>query len=336
MKKNSISLSLLIMICGVLHGQSYHFSQFFSTPLLTNPAHTGFTDGPYRVASNFRSQGMSGGSPYFTGYISADFSPLKTYLPAGHKAGLGMYVMNDKSLNSALQTNSIGLSAAYNVGLDQAGINSLGLGLQGTYNQRRIDYSKLTFGNQFGSAGYNPSLPIGEALPFSSDVNKSYFDANAGIIYNASLADKAFFAGASVYNILRHKDNFLPEEFKMPTRYIFQAGSQIKAGEEGNVYFSLTHMGQANANETTIGGAYGLQLTNDGMKNEVTFGMWYRFKDAIIPYVGYYNKGFRLGLSYDYTVSDAKTGAQIRNGYELTLMFSAIDKLTLKTSVPWY
>ena len=247
-----------------------------------------------------------------------------------------MYVMNDKSLSGALQTNSIGLSAAYNVGLDKSGINSLGLGLQGTYNQRRIDYSKLTFGNQFGSTGYNPSLPIGETLPFSSDVNKSYFDANAGIIYNASMADKAFFAGASVYNILRHKENFLPEEFKMPTRYMFQAGSQIKAGEEGNVYFSLTHMGQAKANETTIGGAYGLQLTNDGMKNEVTFGLWYRYKDAIIPYVGYYNKGFRLGFSYDYTVSDAKTGSQIRNGYELTLMFSAIDKLTLKTSVPWY
>src|SRR5688500_1323822 len=103
MKKNSITLALLIMVtASVLHAQSYHFSQFFSTPLLTNPAHTGFTDGPYRVASNFRSQGMAGGNPYFTGYISADISPLKTYLTACNKAGLGMYDMNDQSLSGAL------------------------------------------------------------------------------------------------------------------------------------------------------------------------------------------------------------------------------------------
>lgn len=117
---------------------------------------------------------------------------------------------------------------------------------------------------------------------------------------------------------------------------MLQAGSQIKAGDDGRMYFSLTHMSQAKANETTLGGAYGIQLTNDGIRNEISFGMWYRFQDALIPYIGYYNNGFRVGLSYDYTVSSAKTGGEIRNGYELTLMFSAIDKLTLKTSIPWY
>lgn len=320
----------------MLQAQSYHFSQFFSTPLLTNPGHTGFTDGPYRVASNFRTQGMSGGSPYFTGYVSADISPFKQYLPVGHKAGVGMYVMNDKSLSGALQTNSIGLSAAYNVGLDKKGISSLGLGLQGTYNQRRVDYSKLSFGNQFGSAGYDASLPIGETLPFSSNVNDSYFDVNAGIIYSASMENRAFFGGASVYNIVKHNDNFLAEEFKMPTRYLLQGGSQFKAGDEGKLYFSLTHMGQAEANETILGGAYGLQITKDEKKSEVSFGAWYRVKDALIPYLGYYNNGFRVGLSYDYTVSDAKTGSQVRNAYELTLLFSAIDKLNLTTTIPWY
>lgn len=327
---------LLLVISGMLQAQSYHFSQFFSTPLLTNPAHTGFTDGPYRVASNFRSQGMSGGSPYFTGYISGDISPFKQYLPAGHRAGLGIYVMNDRSLSGALQTNSIGFSTAYNVGLDKKGSSSLGVGLQGTYNQRRVDYGKLTFGNQFGSGGYDPSLPIGETLPFSSNVNDSYFDVNAGIIYNVLMENRSFFAGASVYNIVKHKDNFLAEEFKMPTRYMLQAGSQFKASEEGKLYFSLTHMAQAKANETILGGAYGLQITKDEKKPELLFGAWYRFKDALIPYVGFHNNGFRAGLSYDYTVSEAKTGAQIRNAYELTLLFSAIDKVNLKTTIPWF
>ncbi len=323
----------LFMVSTVLQAQSYHFSQFFSTPLLTNPANTGFIDGPYRVATNFRSQGMSGGSSYFTGYLSADFSPFRNILSEGHKAGVGMYVMNDQSLNGALQTNSIGISTAYNVGLDENGEYSLGVGFQGTYHQRRIDYNKLSFGNQFGGGGYDPSLPIGEAL---GDANKQYFDVNAGIVYNIMLEDKSFFAGISAYNILKHKENTFSDEFKMPTRYVIQAGTQVYVGDYGKAYISLTHMGQAKANETTIGGAYGIQLGERDIKNEINFGMWYRLKDAIIPYVGYHYNNFQVGLSYDYTISSLKTASQVKNGYELTLIYKAIDKTELKTLIPWY
>src|SRR5215218_3437332 len=105
--KNYFSLmSIALCMCIGVRGQSYHFSQFFSTPLLTNPANTGLMDGPYRVATNFRAQGLSGGSPYMTGYISADISPFKEKLLEGHKAGIGVYVMNDQSLNGALKANS--------------------------------------------------------------------------------------------------------------------------------------------------------------------------------------------------------------------------------------
>ena len=128
----------------------------------------------------------------------------------------------------------------------------------------------------------------------------------------------------------------MEEEYKMPTRYVVQAGGQVFVGEAGKIYFSLTNMGQANANETTVGGAFGLQLGESAIRNEVSFGLWYRYKDAIIPYVGYYYQGFQLGLSYDYTVSELKTATQVRNGYELTLIYRANDKAKLRTAIPWY
>ena len=62
MKKSILNLLVAVLMAGGVGAQSYHFSQFFSTPLLTNPANTGFTEGPYRLASNFRSQGMQGGN----------------------------------------------------------------------------------------------------------------------------------------------------------------------------------------------------------------------------------------------------------------------------------
>ncbi len=332
--KNICFLLVVLLLPGTeMEAQSYHFSQFFSTPLLTNPANTGFIEGRYRLASNFRSQGTPGGSPFFTGYLSADISPFKETLTAGHKAGAGIYIMNDKSLNGGLQTSSIGMSTAYHVGLDENGENSFGVGLQGTYHQRRIDYSNLSFGSQFGSGGYDPALPQGEVF---NNPKQNFFDANAGIVFNANGEDKSFFGGVAVYNILRHKESDILDEFKMPTRLVVQAGTQVFVGDYGKVYASLTHMAQGGANQTTFGGAYGIQLNERKLKNEVAVGMWYRLKDAVVPYVGYYYEGFHIGLSYDHTVSALKTGAQLRNGYELTILYTAIDKRQFKILVPWY
>ena len=322
----------LLTISKSAWAQSYHFSQCFSTPLLTNPANTGFTEGPFRLSSNIRSQGTNGGTAYYTGYLSADVSPLRSKLPEGHKAGLGIYAMNDRALNGAVQTNSIGMSAAYHVGLDQYGEHSIGLGVQGTYNQRRLDFSKLTFENQYGPRGFNAALPIGEPLDFQS---RQFFDLNAGILYNANLEQKSFFAGLAVYNILQHQDNSLSNEFKMPTRITFQSGGQLWTGEFGKAYFSMTAMSQAKAYELTVGGAYGHQLM-EGDKNELMAGLWYRYKDAVIPYLGYGTKTVQVGLSYDYTVSAMKAGAQVRNGYELTLQYKAFDNRELKVLIPWY
>jgi type IX secretion system PorP/SprF family membrane protein len=331
MKKVFIGFFILFS-AGLVKAQSYHFSQFFSTPLLTNPANTGFTNGPFRISSNFRSQGMQGGSSFFTGYLSADASPLRDRLTEGHKAGIGLYVMNDQSQGGALRTNSVGLSAAYHVGLDIYAEESIGLGLQGTYNQRRLDYSKLSFENQFGPVGYDPTLPIGEAFNTQSS---NFFDLNAGVVYNRNIDNRSFFAGLAVYNILRPKQNILEEEYSLPMRFTFQAGSQFPLSTESNAYFSLTAMHQGGATEATLGGAFGFNIT-EGAKNELIGGLWYRYKDAVIPYIGYHGNSFQAGLSYDYTVSGLKTGAQIKNGAELTLIFKAPDNRELKANIPWY
>ena len=322
----------LLLLNSFLSAQSYHFSQFFSTPLLTNPAHTGFTDGAYRVASNFRSQGTANGNNFFTGYVSGDLSVLGKHLTAGHKAGVGIFVMNEQALGGAIQANSIGVSAAYNVGFDSYGEQSLGVGVQATYNQRRLDYNKLKFENQFGPGGYDPSLAVGEPLDFNS---RQAFDVNAGVLYNISLFDKIFFVGASAYNILGHGDNIWADEFKMPRRFSFQTSAQFFLGESGKLYSSLTSMHQAGASELTVGAAYGLQVT-EGDKNELIGGVWYRYKDAVIPYVGYQRGELQFGFSYDYTVSGMQTATQVRNGMEMTLLYKPNDKKELKVLIPWY
>jgi type IX secretion system PorP/SprF family membrane protein len=328
-------LILILVLLGLSvtgKAQSYHFSQFYSTPLLINPAFTGNTEGPYRAATNFRSQWTQGSTPYLTGSVSFDFNVLRKHIPEGDKAGMGIYLMNDQSLGGVLQTNSVGFSTACTVSLDEYNDHSIGAGLQGIYNQRRIDYSRLSFENQFGSNGFDPALPVGEPLNVSS---KGYFDMNAGLLYHYRHDYNSFFGGFAIYNVLSHKENMLAEEFSMPVRYTFLAGGSIAVGYDGTLYTSLNYMDQAKAKDITIGMAYGIQI-GSGKKQELYMGLWHRLKDAVIPYLGYLLNGFQFGLSYDYTVSKVKTSGAVRNGYELTLLYTAEDKTELKRLIPWY
>src|SRR5688500_6495438 len=90
------------LLAFVSYGQSTHFSQFYSTPLLINPASTGLTYGPYRVASNYRNQWNDAGSAYKTFTISGDAQILKNKMAEGNTLGLGLALVNDKTLEGAV------------------------------------------------------------------------------------------------------------------------------------------------------------------------------------------------------------------------------------------
>jgi type IX secretion system PorP/SprF family membrane protein len=317
---------------SVCYAQSYHFSQFYSTPLLNNPAFTGFTDGAFRVSSNFRSQWSQGSTPYLTTALSFDARLFRNVIPENNKAGAGIYFMNDQSSGGALQTNSLGFSMAYNLSLDQFQEHSIGVGLQGVFNQQRIDYSKLSFETQYGSNGYDPSLPVGEPLNLGSGI---HFNANAGIQYHYKHDYNSFFGGVAVYNTFKPDKNLIDKEFQPPMRLSFLTGGQIAIGYDRTVYTSLSYMNQAKANEFTVGGAYGIQIGED-RRQEIDFGIWYRVKDALIPYIGYQLNRFQFGLSYDYTVSGIKSAGQVRNGYELSLIYTVADKSEERRLMPWY
>jgi hypothetical protein len=79
---------------------------------------------------------------------------------------------------------------------------------------------------------------------------------------------------------------------------------------------------QAKAHNTEIGGAYGINL-NPEQESPTTiyFGSWFRFGDAIIPYVGLDFGEFQLGATYDVNVSSLRPGSDTRGGAELSLIY---------------
>lgn len=315
-----------------MQAQTYHFSQFYSTPLLVNPAATGATQGPYRIAANYRSQWSKESSPYTTLTVSGDAHILKNALAEGNVLALGLTFLNDKTMEGLVQTNSFALSAGYHIALDVEQIQTVSVGFQGSYNERRMDFSGLAFENQYGNNGYDPTLPTGEP---TQGGKKYYADLNAGAMYTFMLEDRSMFAGISMYNILRKQENYLTEQFKTPSLLSAMAGGDIDVGVNSSFYFSGNYRQQGNSRELTLGMAYGVFVDPEGY-SAFRVGMWHRLKDAIIPYAGLTYKGLQLGCSFDYTVSSARTRSEMRNTFEISLVYLGEDKTEIKRLIPWY
>ena len=72
-----------------------------------------------------------------------------------------------------------------------------------------------------------------------------------------------------------------------------------------------------------LGAALGFILNDvDDYTSTVFYaGSWYRFGDALIPYVGLEFGRFRLGATYDVNLSKLRTASNSRGGFEVSLIY---------------
>jgi len=146
---------------------------------------------------------------------------------------------------------------------------------------------------------------------------------NAGVIYNGSTNGyNNFYLGASMYHINRPKESFQGGEFLLPARFTLQGGFKLPIASYHTLHFSANHSMQAGAHNTVVGAAFGLNTNNDEENPvNVYLGSWYRFGDAIIPYVGLEFGNLHFGYTYDVNTSSLKPGSNMRGGNEISLIF---------------
>lgn len=319
-------LFLTVIICAALlcesKAQDPNFSQFFASPLTLNPALTGKFDGVYRVAGNYRNQWPTIFNAFRTYTLSYDMGILKNSIPENDQFGLGVMGFADDAGDGVLKTNAASLSLAYHKALDENGYGQIGAGFQVAYTSKRLDVSKLTFEDELTPTGFVQGTT---QETFSGQrVSVSYFDVNAGLLYTGSTNGyNSFYLGASMYHINRPKESFQGDQyFILNSRFTFQGGGRIPIGQYNYLHFAANHSMQAKAHNTMIGGAYALNVNADESDPvNLYFGSWYRFNDAIIPYVGLEFGEFHLGVSYDVNISSLKPGSNVRGGAELSLIY---------------
>jgi type IX secretion system PorP/SprF family membrane protein len=322
MKKVAFVFGFIVSFVFNAGAQDPHFSQFFSSPLTLNPALTGKFDGTFRAAGNYRNQWPAFNNVYTTSTLSIDFSILNKIIPENDTWGVGIIALTDKAGGGVLTNNYIGLSTAYHKALNEDGFSQIGLGFQGVYGQKSLNYNKLIFSDQLTPLGYDLTTPSADIANITIP-NISYFDVNAGIIYTVSTTDKNnFYVGASMYHINRPKESFIGGSWNVAARTTVSAGGYFPVSDVLTLHTSGIYQVQGKSTETTFGGALSTSLNNDDKNpTNVYGGMWMRWKDAIIPYVALEFAGMRIGASYDINTSSLKSGSQSRGGMELSLIY---------------
>jgi type IX secretion system PorP/SprF family membrane protein len=319
-------LILLLALATVTRAQDPGFSQFFASPLTLNPALTGKFNGVLRVAGNYRNQWPSINNAFITSTVSLDAPILRNKLPDNDVWGIGLMAMTDKTASGILTSNFLSLSTSYHKALDEDGLHSIGVGFQGTYANKSLDGTRLTFEDGLQLDGTWLRSPT-EAIN-SEYVSVHYFDMNLGVLYNASTnGNNNYYFGASAYHLNHPKESFLGvDTINVPTRYTGHFGGYFPVtGSASTIYLSGLYNYQAGAHEFVLGGAWEITADDDPTSPTNFYaGLWGRFSnvtDAIIPYVGLDWGNFNLGVTYDVNVSALQTASQARGGIEISLIY---------------
>jgi len=104
----------------------------------------------------------------------------------------------------------------------------------------------------------------------------------------------------------------------IPVRFLLHGGLSFNISERTSIVPHVLYMHEGTASEAMFG-TY-VQL-NVNPETDVMIGGYYRYKDAVAPFIGFDIKNFVVGISYD--VNTSKLGSMSRNvnSFELSLTY---------------
>lgn len=346
MKKLKFVFVALTFLTGIGRAvaQDPSFSQFFSSPLNVNPALTSQINSNWRIISNYRNQWIGPNNPYSTGTVSFDAklfqNSVTNYVDEITRVGIGGMMLYDQTLAGAVKGSFGSLNISGNVRLKQSNgyeMNGykirhiskikmdlgaeqrIGAGIGISYGNRRVDFSKLTFENQFNGTIFDASLPSGES---GLSNMKPFFSANAGLLYSYINDGVNFDFGVAAFHINKPKQTVLDNDNEyLAPRYIVHTNYERAMSDNVVLNTNGIYQYQSGASYFSLGAAVGYYLSSDeNFPQMANVGLWYWSKNAIIPYVGYTYGNFQLGVTYDITISKLREAPQRMQTFELCLI----------------
>lgn len=308
-----------------------HFSQFYETSILRNPALTGVFAEDYKLSAIYRDQWSSISNPFVTTLVSAE-THIHVTQEATDFVSFGVLAYYDKAGSIDRKILSVYPAINYNKSLEDEHNSFLSVGFTGGYMQYSFDPSKATFNNQYVNNAYNSANPSGENLPNSK---LGMWDLGAGVNFNSSTGQSnqvTYVIGASGYHFTQPKNSYYKDpSIVMDMRWNINGAMNGMLNEDIAFQLQGNYAVQGSFNEIIGGGLIGWNRSTEGDQPVFSLfgGLFYRFQDAIIPTIKIRYKDYAFGISYDVNVSTLKAATSMRGGYEISLfktgLFHEVD-----------
>ena len=300
-----------------------HFTQYNNAPLLVNPANTGFSNFyDYRLGINNRTQWAGTNIPYKTFSAWGDAQLFKNKLQESW-LGIGGILLNDVAGTGSLTSTKVFGNVAYHQMLDDN--NLLSFGISGGFVQKRVDYTKLIFDNQWNGDFFDIDAKSGETFIANS---VSYVDLNAGINYSWYATDNFYFnMGISAMHLNNPNETFFSTSVvspKISTRYNGFINATIKVSDNAILSPMLYYSKINTSSEFVIGLNGQYNLSGEGGNTQLLYGAYYRYRDAISPTIGFQLSSLQLMFNYDATTSSLNNFAAFKNTYELSVTWNGL------------
>ena len=279
------------------------FTQFYANPLYLNPAFAGSNKCP-RISMNYRNEWPNLSGNYITYSTSYD-KYVKNI-----KGGLGLLATYDQQGKGTISTSMLGLIYSYHLKINRK--FTLLFGARAAYYQKTLDVTKLTFGDMIDPRKgfiYN----TGDVL---QNASRQFFNASMGVVGFS----KNFYAGLAVHHLNQPNESMITNgSSPQKMRITAHAGATIALvkGARGTKSTSL----MPNIIFQYQQGFMEMNIGTYVKYGNLTFGAWFRNKDAFILSLGIQTKSFRVGYSYDITVSKLNNGTSY-GSHEVSMGFN--------------
>ena len=311
--RNIFLLLLLFCMFSESKSQDPQFSHTYAIPLFLGPSFAGSTGGT-RVAINARDQWTAIAQEYISYSVSAD------HYIQGTRSGVGLILYQDHAGAGRLTNSYAGIQYSYSINASED--FSLRPGIQITFANRRVDYSRLVFGDQISLTGTKD-----QTIEPQLEESKNYIDFSASLlgIY------KDFWFGFSLDHIIQPNHSLLGQTAQIPMRYVFYTGAKFSIRTTiGNrraretLYTMIHYNKQDNFNQALVGAYY--------TRQNYLFGLWYRGipfiktfedyrnSDAFVFMAGFSKGSFTYLYSYDLTIS--KLIGDSAGSHEITITWN--------------
>ncbi len=312
-------LILIIIVCRfACFGQDIHFTQYYATPLVFNPAATGLFDENLRLSNNYRTQWSAVGVPYQTVSVSVD-APFRFRGKSG--LGVGFMFLHDKSGGTKLTANKFMLSLSYLLRINQK--NTISLGVQGGYVNKYFTLDGITLPSQ-----YNPETGLFDVtLPNNvTDMETSlgYVDMHAGVAYSGKFKKAEPTVGISILHLNAPQETYCNTNSKLTPRMLLNSEVRIFAGQSWAVIPHILTTFNKKTEEMLFGALAERAIPTKSITS-IFFGASGRTSfsnfDAAMLTAGLTFYGITVGASYDINLSKLMQATNARGAFEISLIY---------------